>query len=225
MDWLAAVDQYCERTGPEYWAEPVNALTNAAFVLAAALVWPRVRGLPLGQAMAMVLAVIGVGSWLFHTHANLLTGVLDVTPIAVFILLYVFAAARDFLGLRPMLAGLVTAGFVPYALVLTPAFGALPFFGISAMYWPVPVLILIFAALLARSAPATSRGLVLGAVILIVSLVFRSLDQGVCAALPYGTHFLWHLLNAIMLGWMIEVWRRHVASADVRGPTAGRKTP
>jgi hypothetical protein len=27
---------------------------------------------------------------------------------------------------------------------------------------------------------------------------------------PLGTHFGWHLLNAVMLGWMIEVYRRHM---------------
>ncbi len=213
MDWLAVVDGYCERTGPGYWAEPLNAVSNLAFVLAALVMWGRVRGLPMGRTMAVVLGVIGVGSWLFHTHANRLTGVLDVTPIAAFILLYVFAAARDFLGFRSLVAGTVAAGFVPWAVVLTPAFGALPFFAISAMYWPVPVLILVFAALLARGAPDTSRGLVIGAGILMVSLVFRSLDQSLCAGFPVGTHFVWHLLNAAMLGWMIEVWRRHVAIA------------
>ena len=29
------VDLYCERTSPVFWAEPVNALTNLAFFLAA----------------------------------------------------------------------------------------------------------------------------------------------------------------------------------------------
>lgn len=224
MDWLAAVDGYCERTGPAYWAEPLNALTNLAFVVAAAVLWPQVRGLPLGRAMALVLALIGVGSWLFHTHANRLTGVLDVTPIAGFILLYVFAAARDFLGLRAWVAVLVAAGFVPYAMALTPVFGALPFLAVSAFYWPVPLLILIFAALLVRRAAITARGLAIGAAILTLSLSFRSLDQSLCTAFPMGTHFLWHLLNALMLGWMIEVWRRHVAFAAPERQIAGRRT-
>jgi hypothetical protein len=26
-----------------------------------------------------------------------------------------------------------------------------------------------------------------------------------------GTHFWWHILNGIMLGWMIEVYRRYVS--------------
>lgn len=210
MDWLAAVDGYCERTGPGYWAEPVNALTNMAFLAAAAVIWPRVRGLPAGRGMVVLLAVIGVGSWMFHTHANRLTGLMDVVPILAFILSYVFVASRDFLQLRPWQAGLIAAAFLPYAMALVPLFGTIPFLQVSALYWPVPMLILIFAWLLRTTAPATARGLALGAGVLTLSLVFRSLDGTLCAAFPLGTHFLWHLLNAVMLAWMVEVWRRHV---------------
>ncbi len=209
MDWLESVDAYCERTGPEYWSEPVNALTNLAFLIAAAVMWPRVRGMVTGQVLVAILAVIGVGSWLFHTHANRLTGMADVLPIVVFILAYVFVATRDFLRQPVWVAGLAALAFIPYSMALTPLFRAVPFFGTSAMYWPVPVLILLYALVLRRRAAATARGLAVGAGILMVSLTFRSLDGPVCEALPLGTHFLWHVLNGIMLGWMIEVWRRH----------------
>ena len=36
MDWFAPIDIYCERTAPGFWDEPFNALTNAAFLIAAA---------------------------------------------------------------------------------------------------------------------------------------------------------------------------------------------
>ncbi len=75
----------------------------------------------------------------------------------------------------------------------------------------MPLLILIYAALVRARAPDTARGLALGAGILIVSLTFRTLDRPLCDALPLGTHFLWHIVNATMLGWMIEVYRRHMA--------------
>jgi uncharacterized membrane protein (GlpM family) len=211
MDWLAPVDGYCERTGPEYWSEPVNALTNLAFLVAAAVMWPRVRGLLTGQVLVVVLALIGVGSWAFHTHANRLTGLMDVVPIVAFILIYVFAATRDFLGQRPVVAAGVALAFIPYAIVMTPLFRALPFFGVSAFYWPVPVLIFGYAAWLRGPAPATARGLAVGAGVLCASLGFRSADMVLCDAVPLGTHFMWHILNGIMLGWMVEVWRRHVA--------------
>ena len=31
----------------------------------------------------------------------------------------------------------------------------------------------------------------------------------ISTAIPVGTHFLWHVLNAVMLAWMILVWQRH----------------
>jgi hypothetical protein len=112
MDWFDPINAYCERTGPDYWSEPVNALTNAAFVIAAAVMALRLRGQRIGLAWAMVgvLAVIGLGSYLFHTHANRLTALMDVLPILGFILLYIFAASRDMLGLRPLWAGAATLG-------------------------------------------------------------------------------------------------------------------
>jgi hypothetical protein len=57
-----------------------------------------------------------------------------------------------------------------------------------------------------------ARGFVVGAVILLVSLTARSLDEILCSNWPLGTHFLWHILNAMMLGWMIEAYRRYVSS-------------
>jgi uncharacterized membrane protein (GlpM family) len=136
MGWFEPVSAYCERTGPEYWAEPVNALSNAAFLLAAAVMAARLRGarLPLGWAMVAVLALIGLGSFLFHTHANRLTGLMDVLPILAFILLYIFAATRDYLGARPLLALLAVAGFFPFAAALVPVFAMLPGLGSSAGY-------------------------------------------------------------------------------------------
>ncbi|WP_199257813.1 ceramidase domain-containing protein [Paracoccus binzhouensis] len=211
MTWLSPVDAYCERTSPDYWSEPINAVTNLAFLIAALALWPRLRGpeMAMGRVLAAVLFVIGLGSWLFHTHANRLTGLMDVLPILAFILLYVFAATRDYFGARPLVAALVTAGFVPYAAATVPIFAMIPGLGSSASYAPVPLLILVYALLLRQRLPDTARGLAIGAGILIVSLTFRTLDQPLCGTLPFGTHFLWHVLNAVMLGWMIEVWRRH----------------
>ncbi|WP_411839502.1 ceramidase domain-containing protein [Paracoccus sp. ME4] len=216
MGWLDPVDAYCERTGPDYWSEPVNALTNLAFIAAALIMAGRLRGpgMGMGRVLAGVLFVIGVGSWLFHTHANRLTGLMDVLPILIFILLYVFAATRDFLGARPWVAALVTAGFLPYAALTVPLFSMVPGLGSSAGYAPVPLLILIYALLLRYRLPRIARGLAVGAGVLILSLTFRTLDQASCAVLPMGTHFLWHILNAVMLAWMIEVWRRHRSDAS-----------
>ncbi len=218
MGWLVAVDGYCERIGPGYWAEPVNAVSNLAFLLAALIAWQRNADLPMARFMAGIVATIGVGSYLFHTHANRLTGVMDTMPITAFILLYVFAASRDFLRLQLWLAGLIAAAFVPYAAATVPLWAMIPGLGSSAGYMPVPVLLFAYAWLLRSRASDTAKGVALGAVILLVSLTVRTLDGPLCDAIPVGLHFIWHILNAVMLGWMIEVYRRHMlAGQEQRG--------
>lgn len=212
------IDAYCERLGPGLWAEPLNAVTNLAFVLVAALLWHRARGAPLARALCVTLAAIGVGSGLFHTFATAWAGAADTLPILVFILIYIFAATRDMLGQRPLVAGLAVLAFFPLAALTTPLFARLPLYGVSAGYMIVPVLIAGYALALARRAPATARGLAIGAGLLLLSLSFRSLDAPLCAAtLGIGTHFLWHLLNAVLLGWMIVTYLRHMLAGEARG--------
>ncbi len=213
MRWTETIDAYCERLGPAYWAEPINAVTNAAFLIAAAIMWHRTGGLITARLLCAILAVIGLGSFLFHTHATAWAAMADSLPIAIFILTYLFATNRDILRWPLWAAILGTIAFFPYSAILTPAFDALPFLTISSFYWPVPLLIAAYAVALRRRHPSTARGLGLGAAILTVSLVFRSLDDPLCPHVPTGTHFLWHILNAVMLGWMIEVYRRHVLAA------------
>jgi len=209
MDWTRTIDAYCERTDASYWSEPVNAVTNAAFLIAAMLMWRRSGGERGGQVLSAILFVIGIGSYLFHTHATAWSAAADTTPILAFVLVYIFLANRDYWGWPIWGAALGALAYIPYSVALTPVFGALPFFDISSFYWPLPVLIFVYAALLSRRAPATARNLAIGASILCASLAARSLDDMLCRTWPLGTHFLWHCLNAAMLGWMIETWLRH----------------
>ena len=49
MDWFRYIDIYCERTAPGFWDEPLNAVSNAAFLIAAiAAAARRRRALTLG---------------------------------------------------------------------------------------------------------------------------------------------------------------------------------
>jgi hypothetical protein len=217
MDWTAQVDGYCERLEPGLWAEPWNALTNLAFLVAALWVWRRSEGVVPVRVLAAILFVIGIGSGLFHTFATRWAGVADVLPILGYILAYIYFANRYFWGWSPLWSGVGTAGFVPYAAATVPLFALVPGLGSSAGYAPVPLLIFAYAFLLRGRLPGVARGLAIGAAILCLSILFRSLDGPLCSAFPLGTHVFWHLLNAVMLGWMAEVLRRHLAGRGAEG--------
>ena len=78
-------------------------------------------------------------------------------------------------------------------------------------------MIAVYGVLLCNRYPETAKGLLVGSGMLTLSLTFRSVDEMVCRAMPLGTHFMWHILNGVMLGWMIEVYRRHRLAADAAG--------
>ncbi|MEL7099587.1 MAG: ceramidase domain-containing protein [Pseudomonadota bacterium] len=222
MDWTQQFDGYCERVDPTYWSEPVNAVTNAAFIIAALVMWGRTGGNVAARALCAVLFAIGVGSYLFHTHATGWALLADVAPIGIFILAYLFLVHRDMIGLRLWLSLGATALFLPYAAGVTTLLRGVPFFEVSNFYWTVPILLFVYGPALWSRYPATARGMVIGGAILTVSISFRSVDEMVCDAFPLGTHFMWHILNGVMLGWMIEVYARHVR---LHGRGQGARTP
>ena len=219
MDLTQQIDIYCERLGPGLWAEPWNALTNLAFLVGAAWAASRLRGqrLPYAWAMAAFLALIGIGSGLFHTFATTWAVIADVTPILGFVLTVILATVRTLLRWPLWLSILATVGFFPYAAAGSWAAVQIPALAISASYWPIFALILAVAFAIRGIAPIFARGLAVVGALLLLSLTFRSIDETLCAHLPHGTHFLWHLLNATLLSLVIDAYRRQML-ASPRAP-------
>ncbi|MEM9717504.1 MAG: ceramidase domain-containing protein [Pseudomonadota bacterium] len=210
MDWFEQFDGYCERTDFTYWSEPINAITNLAFIIAALVMWQRVGRNGAARILCVILFMIGIGSYLFHTHATGWAALSDVVPIGAFILVYLYLVNRNLMAWPVWAALLGTMAFAPYAAILVPTLNTLPFFQISNFYWTVPVLLVIYAIALRKRRPSLSRGFLIGAAILSVSITLRSLDELLCNLLPFGTHFLWHCLNAVMLAYMIQVYASHI---------------
>lgn len=241
-DWHAPVDIYCERVDPSFWAEPLNAISNGAFVVAALIVgWRIAATRPLdGPALffALLIGVIGAGSFLFHTFATRWAGLADVLPIMVFIHGFLFLAMRRFFHLGFAVALAATIGFF----LLSGAFASmLPrgFLNGSGSYLPALAALLTIGILLRLRAAhaerwlaspktrvyetaandvdtrearivrpqAVARLLLAAAVVFVASVTFRSLDMVVCDALPIGVHYMWHVLNAIVLALAVEALR------------------
>ena len=200
MNWFAPVDIYCERLGPGLWAEPANALTNVAFLLAAIAggIQARRRDDVPVFLLALIVAVIGIGSFLFHTFADRWSSLADVIPIAIFIHAYVLFAMRRLLGLGWLGSAAGLALFV----AASDAIGRmLPpgFLNGSGGYVPAWGALLVVGLLLLALRRPGGAGVLLAFGVFTVSLGFRASDMAVCQDFPLGTHFLWHVLNAATL--------------------------
>lgn len=194
------VDLYCERIGPGFWAEPVNALTNIGFIFAAWFIWRivvrgQVHSSSIVATVGMIVA-IGIGSFLFHTMATPFTRWLDIIPILLFQLLYIGFYTRRIINLPVAVIGILLLVFLS-ASVYGRQFPQV--INGSLIYAPA-LLVISVLGLYHYQSQKVGRSLLLGAASLfLLSIFFRSIDNMICTQFVLGTHFLWHILNALVI--------------------------
>ncbi|KRE12447.1 hypothetical protein ASE66_18055 [Bosea sp. Root483D1] len=197
---------YCERLSEAFWAEPLNAVSNAAFLLAAlaALLLLRRNGRrdwPVESLTALV-GLIGFGSFLFHTMPQRWTLLADVVPIQLFALCYFGLALNRFLGLSPVMAAIGALLFLGACFGLASGLAPLLPAGMRGSAGYAGFLIGLAGVALAaklRGDVATGKRIAIGGLVFAASLSFRSLDSVLCGAVPFGLHWGWHLLNGLLL--------------------------
>lgn len=207
----ATLFHYCERgQDASFWAEPLNAVSNAGFVLAgigalyliarrpradgppgmsphaitAAGLWPEV-------ALSSWLIVIGIGSFIFHTFANPTASIADVVPIVTFMLAYSAYATNRFFGWHPMLViaslicfavFLANTGELPCSPDLLPVTKAhgRPCLNGSLRYIPALVSIFILGFGLMFMRHPAATRILAAGAVFLVALAARTLDWEVC---------------------------------------------
>lgn len=215
------MDLYCERLEPGFWAEPLNALSNLAFV--AAGIWGLSRARRRGSDAFVVLlcwwvVAIGVGSFLFHTFANGLTMWADVLPIAGFTLAYTLFNLRRFLGFswpKSLVIFFVFYAAVAFITLQVPEWLRVASNG-STGYLPPFLALAFFGTWAIAAGNPVGWYNILAVGLFILSVSFRALDPVVCEALPIGTHFLWHTFNGLMLGVILAATIKYAHSSPTR---------
>ncbi len=214
MNWQTPIDNYCERADAGFWAEPLNAISNVAFLIAAFLAyryWRKLnRPAPLSTAwLLLLLSAIGIGSFLFHTFANTWSLLADVLPIMIFIVSYLALVLRRALGLNIVLCVIGIGGYFILSMLAQTLFPE-DFLNGSAGYLPAYILMFGFGLPLWRTGDTAQKDLgktlLIGTIIFTASLCFRTLDAqhgALCSALPSGLHWAWHGLNGLLLGYLI----------------------
>lgn len=223
MDYHQALDLYCERTDPLFWSEPLNAISNGAFIVAAVVLLVRARAthrvLPWDiVVLAGLIALVGLGRFVFHTVATMWASLLDVLFIEIYIYVYFarFLQRVGGLSLVRTIAGLVL--FALFERVLTGMFVPGSLNG-SYRYLPALIVLAGMALYALRARPALFAPLGMAVIVFCVSLGLRTIDMAACAINPRGTHFLWHLLNALVLYCAtLALWRSVPVRAHGVGP-------
>lgn len=197
---------YCERTLPGFWEEPLNALTNLAFILAG------IFALKLYQQQAnarftshwdiviliVLLFTIGAGSGLWHVMPTRYTVLADVIPILLFMNVYLLSFLHRLANRRPWQLLLFFLIFQLLNFCIGVSFSA-GFLNGSIFYAPAWISLVLMCIYLYVVKHTLRRRFGIAVGVFSLSLCFRTIDQEACQWIPFGTHFIWHLLNALLL--------------------------
>ena len=215
---------YCERgTSEALLAEPINAASNGAFLLAALgelalLLRPREQRSGDHYLLISLVFLIGLGSLAFHLYATNATELADVLPIFVFMLVYLGFALNRFLGVPVGWTVLLVIGFTTLMAATTQVKcwdggigipgadvqGVKSCLNGSLFYLPALGALIAVGLLLEERRHRAAPYLLWAAAILVVSVTLRTLDMALCdrtvlEGRKIGTHFAWHILNALAL--------------------------
>jgi len=212
------IDLYCERTGPEFWNEPFNAISNMAFIAAAWVSWRLSKRHGSGDIWEKIIIIlagtIGIGSFLFHTFAKGWAEFADVIPIWSFVASYVLLAIyrstnHDVINtLRiALLAATVTltVSWFTTADIGTQTNRQPVLLNGSLQYLPALLALFTFTCTAYLRKTAARNHLAIASLIFCIALTCRTLDLWICTSTAgIGTHFLWHVFNAFMIGVLLH---------------------
>ncbi|MBL6623405.1 MAG: ceramidase domain-containing protein [Rhizobiales bacterium] len=198
-----SIDIYCERVSSDLFAEPINFLSNIAFIIAFYILLRKLKDVSFSDKshkrystiLTYLILLIGLGSFLFHAFGNLWSAFADTLPIMIFILFYLYIAVRFYLEQTNLLSVVALIIFLSLNILL----GYAGVEEISSYLTALFAMLFISAISLVKQELEISRGLFIASIIFIISLTFRQIDAFACSYIPFGTHLIWHILNAILL--------------------------
>jgi hypothetical protein len=218
---VSYIDGYCERQSkPDVMAEPLNLITNLAFIIGAILAFRMM--LAYKQLIArnfdliilnITLFSIGLGSAAFHSYPSGTTLLMDVIPITIFIHLYIVCFFKRVIGLNLFSSILVLIAFIGVGVLFQLNISPDTLNG-TIMYVPTYLMMIVMILLMGfvKQNPLYIH-LINTAVIWTFSLAFRTMDTQICMYTNHiGTHFLWHVLNGIVLYRMLSLVIMHKVS-------------
>lgn len=199
-------DIYCERMASGgYFGEPLNLLSSLFFFLPAYVAYK--RGSKFFTAACLTVAF---GSAFLHSFANNLSYLMDVSAIIVMIITY-YAFFFVKMGLKPLISIIGVASYVGF---LIPIMQALP---LEYSYYGVfPLMAVQFAMLYSRKEKLAYLKCLAGVGLFCIALAARFYDGLACASFSYGTHWLWHIFNSLVLTIFITCLKDDLVNTSIK---------
>jgi hypothetical protein len=197
---------YCEQPIYQAFFEPINTITNLAFMIAGVILFTQLKKKNLldikGIYFSSLLIVIGLGSFAWHLYRSDVTVMLDSIPIAVFVLTYLFFYIMQMNKNWVLRIGLFLS-FFGYVIFLTKVLSEIENYWLltnGGMQYIVALSFFVVLQIFNRNwNPALIKPSFIVVLLFAFSIFFRQTDLLVCEYIGFGTHFMWHILNGVVL--------------------------
>ncbi len=196
---------YCERTADDIFSEPLNSITNLAFILIAFFIFRKYSKSQYSFIFSGLIFFIGVGSFLLHTFPSRLTALVDVIFILFFILFFLYIVFRKVihLSITYSLAMSLVAPIL-YFYIGRALKAEFPNIGDSSFYIIILMHMILICLYLFYKNIDNIRYIIISSSIFAFSIFFRVIDHIFCDINVNGTHFVWHILNSLVLYFLVK---------------------
>ncbi len=196
------VDFFCERTRAGFFDEPLNLISNLPLIWVAFVIQRNIKEAKITDKtisfLRILVYVIILGSFAFHSTAMQWGRFLDLVPIALFYLIHAYVVARRILRLSRWSIFLQVLTFclvaVLYRRYIEPDGNLLypPFSGAIALS-------VIHAVLCFRKGVPCAYMIAVLGLLACLGFLLMKLDIALCDLIPIGLHWLWHIVAAVIL--------------------------
>ena len=206
----------CERTSHTLTSEPLNVLSSFMFMFVAVAIYRYYhRHADLERrwiwdihAMTFITFIIGLNSVVFHSFPTPLTELADTIPIVMFIMIYFWSVLFRIGRCNLFQAAICFVAFIGFSHMLVAQFPRA--MNDSIGYLSSMLALIVIAVHLHLHARPSSQYFMLASLVGVASLFCRAIDHEVCSMFPFGTHFIWHTLNATLLYILLKQIIRNV---------------
>lgn len=183
---------YCEVVDFGVIAQPINVLGNLGFLIAFIYSYC-LLGL---RTLTYSTILIFLGSSLWHATLHPVGLLLDIAPIILWVVVYLWATSRYFFSKGR--SWLIILGFLIMALFIT-RFTADLIPMRSGIFLVSCILLFIIGSMAYNFNRSYAYLLVAASLFLSLAIVMRLVDMPFCDIIPIGTHWLWHLLSSFTI--------------------------
>ena len=158
--------------------------------------------------LSIVIFLIGLGSFLWHTFPNRITGFVDIFFIVLFMFIYTYKIYSYKISVSKLSSYIIAGMFILSSYFIGQLLSKTVIS--SSGFYIVIILHLILLCLIFKRKGIEIKilnSLLKATFLFILSLFLRTIDNIICLSFELGTHFLWHILNALVLFYLLNFYK------------------